>query len=401
MNDKQLEYFFETQSKIHSIIIRIYKDGRFNNLIKAYGKAKSQNDIMSVPSKINTERFEGKKNLELLDEGQFLLGYVRNMTTQDVILLGPVRFGELTDADITGVMTKYDFPIIMKNVISQILYSTPIMNIENFATLLSVFNLVINGTVVPTPQIMRENSEIKSNEEDFIETNDIVTPHSTGEYENTLWYCIKNGLVDEIDKINYEQYKGNVGKLGPTYLRSMKNALIALNTICLRAAISGGLDTETAYTLGNKYAQRIEAATSIADLGKISPALRKDYCLRVKNLSKPKIDNMHMYKATEYIQNNIYSKLSVSEIAKKVKISPVYLSALAKEHLKCTLPQYINRQKINEAKKLLRFTDKSLSEIATLLSFSSQSHFQNQFKKIRGITPMEYREKYRKSNIEI
>lgn len=47
--------------------------------------------------------------------------------------------------------------------------------------------------------------------------------------------------------------------------------------------------------------------------------------------------------------------------------------------------------KVTEAQHLLQFSNDSLSEIADKLSFSSQSHFQNTFKKHTGFTPLQFR----------
>ena len=57
------------------------------------------------------------------------------------------------------------------------------------------------------------------------------------------------------------------------------------------------------------------------------------------------------------------------------------------------LADYIRTEKIEEAKRLLRFTDKPLSAIGAFLGFSSQGHFIGVFRKATGITPGEYREK--------
>ncbi len=53
--------------------------------------------------------------------------------------------------------------------------------------------------------------------------------------------------------------------------------------------------------------------------------------------------------------------------------------------------EFIMRCKLEEAKALLAYTDKSLSEISSYLCFSSQAYFQNVFKKKYGITPNAYR----------
>lgn len=52
---------------------------------------------------------------------------------------------------------------------------------------------------------------------------------------------------------------------------------------------------------------------------------------------------------------------------------------------------YITLRRMKEAASLLRYTDKSLGEISSYLCFSSQSYFQNVFKKHYGITPLQYR----------
>ena len=53
--------------------------------------------------------------------------------------------------------------------------------------------------------------------------------------------------------------------------------------------------------------------------------------------------------------------------------------------------EFIMRCKLEEAKSLLTYTDKSISEISSYLCFSSQAYFQNVFKKKYKITPNEYR----------
>ncbi len=55
---------------------------------------------------------------------------------------------------------------------------------------------------------------------------------------------------------------------------------------------------------------------------------------------------------------------------------------------------FVLKEKIEEAKRLLRYTDKSLNAIAAYLGFSSQSHFANTFRKYAGKSPSEFRKLY-------
>ena len=394
LSEEQLHYFCEAEARLTGVCVRIFQGRGEEKLLAVYGNRTLKNDLNDIPS--GHIIFEGKGTIGLADVEQFMLGRVLSEQDDKELVIGPIRMGELTESDIDALMAKFELPKALRDHISRFLLGTPVMPHENFLMLLSLFNLALNGSVVPISDILAGGPLKDTPKEDYIDTIDIVQPRTSGEYEETIRYLIRNGMLDEIEKLRYESYQGIVGQLGPSQMRSLKNSLIILNSMCLRAAISGGLDTETAYTLGELYVQRIEKAETLTELGKLSQTIKRDYCRRVKQLSAPKIDNLYVLRSAEYVQKHIYEKVTARELAERAGVSPEYLSTLFSEHLKCSIPQYIARQKILEAKKLLRFTEKPLSEIAALLNFSSQSYFQAQFKKIRGITPAAYREKYRK-----
>lgn len=396
MNHEQLQYFLEVQARVTGICIRIYRDRSLNELLVIYGNHTIEHDYSHIPLNMTSQQFQNDSSIELYDEGQFLIGRILSAADGTVLLIGPVRLGELTKSDIDAIMQKYSMPQTLRTSIERFLLSTPVMPPENFVMMLSMFHLVVNEQIIPVKDFWKSDHRSEEIREDYVDTVDIVQPRTSGDYEETLRYYIKNGMADEIENLHYEDYQGIVGTLGPSQLRSMKNSLIILNSMCLRAAISGGLDSETAYTLGELYVKRIESAQSILDLAKLSHIIKRDYCLRVKRISAPQIENLYVLKASEYIQEHLYKKITAQELAGQVGVTPEYLSLLFQKNLNISIPQYIAQQKILEAKKLLRFTDKSLAEIAALLCFSSQSYFQQQFRRIRGLTPAAYREKYRK-----
>lgn len=99
-----------------------------------------------------------------------------------------------------------------------------------------------------------------------------------------------------------------------------------------------------------------------------------------------------MFKScAEYVAKNLYAPIRVEEIARSLGYTRSYLSTCFRRQTGMTLTRYILGEKVREAQRMLEFTDKSLSEIADLFSFSSQSHFQNVFRKITGMTPLAYR----------
>ena len=70
------------------------------------------------------------------------------------------------------------------------------------------------------------------------------------------------------------------------------------------------------------------------------------------------------------------------------------LSKKFKEDPGENIADFILKEKTEEAKRLLRYSDKSLTAIGSYLGFSSASHFSRVFKTYVGSTPSEYREKH-------
>ena len=82
-------------------------------------------------------------------------------------------------------------------------------------------------------------------------------------------------------------------------------------------------------------------------------------------------------------------------IAKELFMNCPYLSAKFKEEAGETLTDFIWKEKTEEAKRLLRYSDKSFSSIGAYLGFSSPGHFSQVFKKYTGKTPSEYRDRFK------
>lgn len=104
-----------------------------------------------------------------------------------------------------------------------------------------------------------------------------------------------------------------------------------------------------------------------------------------------KAENPTINHAVAYIKNNVTVKLTSENIAKAVKTNKRYLFANFKRETGKTLVQCINKEKVKKACYYLQFTDKSLADISSSLSFSMQSYFQSVFKKITGQTPSDWR----------
>jgi len=97
-------------------------------------------------------------------------------------------------------------------------------------------------------------------------------------------------------------------------------------------------------------------------------------------------------RAVDFIDRNFWDvSVSLDRVAKEVNISPNYLSAIFSQEMGQTLTEYLTSKRIEEAKRMLRQTDKLLSEIAYAVGYKDSRYFSFVFKKITGRTPSEYR----------
>jgi AraC-like DNA-binding protein len=86
---------------------------------------------------------------------------------------------------------------------------------------------------------------------------------------------------------------------------------------------------------------------------------------------------------------------SIDKIAEKLSVSQRYLSDTLKKETGKTTTEHLQLYLINEAKNILLNPNKSISEVAYDLGFDYPQYFSRLFKKKEGISPSEYREKYK------
>jgi AraC family transcriptional regulator len=78
-------------------------------------------------------------------------------------------------------------------------------------------------------------------------------------------------------------------------------------------------------------------------------------------------------------------------LSEKLSVDYVYLSTLFSSSEGITIEKYIIAQKIERVKELLAYQELTLSEIAYQMGYSSVHHLSNQFKKVTGLTPKDYK----------
>jgi len=238
-----------------------------------------------------------------------------------------------------------------------------------------------------------QDEAIFINCEYYLQTNDYRMQqfsHSPYAVEQEICRTISNGDTLRAKSILGEINRRPRAKLAETAVRSLKNSIICSCTFMARAAITGGVSPDDAFTLSDTYIQRIEECSDINELLKFEDAMISGYTSAVNSVRKSRYSTA-VYQALNYIDAHLCEPISVSRIANAVFLNPNYLSGIFSKETGETIHSCIIRRRIEEAAFYVRNSTESIAEIAAFYQFSSQSHFVQSFKRVMGVTPGIYR----------
>ena len=100
---------------------------------------------------------------------------------------------------------------------------------------------------------------------------------------------------------------------------------------------------------------------------------------------------MEISQVKSFLDEHYKEKLSLESVASHFFIDKHYLARLFKEQYGVTLVTYLQQVRITHAKRMLRFTDKSIEEIGLECGIGELNYFSRVFKKLEGVSPSEFR----------
>lgn len=283
------------------------------------------------------------------------------------------------------------------------LETIPSYPLLNFVQILCSVNYFLNHEpFVPSDLLLKGDLEIPA-------MSSVETPsstkaefeepiHNTYDFEQTLFSYLRNGQTGKLKSMLKSQPTGRPGKIAYDELRQQKNLFVCAVTLATRAAIEGGLEKETAFSLSDLYIQSMERLYSLNDISRLSTKMLVDFTERVAGVLQSGCTTKLSKNVHNFIITNIDCRLSTAEIAQSMQMNRTYLCEQFRQDTGKSLHVYITEQKVNEAKRLLHTTTKPIIEISDHLGFSSQSYFQNIFKKATGKTPGQFREQITPKN---
>lgn len=173
---------------------------------------------------------------------------------------------------------------------------------------------------------------------------------------------------------------------------------VAATTLFAQAASKSVLtyaDVESISVTFIKYAENLLSRTEYINLYK---TMAIGFTKRVEEFKIRKQYAPAIKKAIEYIEANVHRSLSLDEISNHVGLSRSYFSQLFAKETGNPLNHFLKSHKVEQAVRLLKYTQMSISEISESLDFCSQSYFTEVFKEITHVTPVSYRKRFQIQN---
>jgi AraC family transcriptional regulator len=98
-----------------------------------------------------------------------------------------------------------------------------------------------------------------------------------------------------------------------------------------------------------------------------------------------------LHKVEEFLSDRLAEDISVGVLAELVDLSPFHFSRVFKQTTGMSPLQFVTRERIAHAQRLIRETPRTLIEIALEVGYTSPSHFAQVFRRVVGVTPTEFR----------
>ena len=384
--------FLNLLYNITFIPIHFYKG---DTLISAFPPNELPVDFISVYKHMLTESTE---NVSYRSTKEFLfIGIVQNFNTSESVIVGPISNVSISTDMIDSMIKDYSLPIEYKAGIEEYYQKTPSFTVSQFFNTLSLINREMNHETIDLISTLNVFDPVMEKEvgqkhiDELVEMKENERFHATYLFEKEYYGYVQRGDIDGLKAFLGHTPNITEGKVAGDSLRQAKNIFISSITMITRKAIEGGLDAETAYLLSDSYIQEAEKMTDPSAITFLNATAAMDFTKRVSEAKIPSGMPLDIYKAIQYISNHVNQSISVEEIADHLGMERSTLSKKFKRELGFNISAFIMRKKLEEARSLLHYSDRTVSEISEYLCFSSQSYFQNVFKQKYGMTPKEYR----------
>ena len=265
------------------------------------------------------------------------------------LIFGPVSLTPYSDSELHQMYIDYVVPQESRREFSDFFQRVPQFSLSSFLIKLAFINYCLNGEILPVRELLPQQTFHAARTADTLyeKRADSIHNHSH-EIESVIHEIIRTGRPEALAQLEFNESFANVGIIGPTALRQLKNTIIVSTTVATRAAIDGGLDTDAAYQLSDSFIQTAESLSDPDALYELMGRVAYTFAERVKEAQMPVSSDGMIQNAIRFIQQNVCEHITVEDVAEHVGFSRSYFSTYFKKELGFSVNAFITRCKMEK-----------------------------------------------------
>lgn len=399
LNLEYLEHISKTLYYSTGIPVNILNES--NDSVYSYGSNTSIfdsfNDVLHGLNnhiyKIQARSINGIGTFTTIYGFSFITAIIANENTYyGSILMGPILMEQPSERIINEILKRNNLPLSKRSVVENAIKKITVINNARNYYICKLLTSVLSAV----PILDNDSFGIQLKPEDFEDDNfDNTTEVANYNYglERLFLSKVSSGDIETTKSIFKDQIKPlYFTNLGTENLRPVKNNGIVFSTLLARAAITGGVEPDTALSLADSYIRKIEDIYRYNELINVIEQMAIQFTEQVLQTSE--VNHVSVVKkVSKYIHSHLSEQIRLNDVAEYVGLSPNYFSSLFKREMGIAFADYVNEIRIKESQFLLETTDYSIIDIAVAVGFNNQNYFTTIFRKHTGTTPKQFRMK--------
>ncbi len=316
-----------------------------------------------------------------------------------LFFVGPYLTREFSLHDIHTLMNNLQIPSELFPQLQEYYYALPTITMKTaFSSLLRHAYAGILHTGLPLVQyvdlkLLEPQEKFWENHLFFVPEDAVLSMQLLEEryhLEDELLDALAHGNLPKALSVSDTMSSMRFAPRTDNELRNHKNLMLTFNTLLRRTSYVAGVHPFYIDAVSSNYAVLIEQCRTVDETHDIKSYMIRSYCDLVEKRSMSSYSEP-IRKILVTIDASLTGDLSLKRFANDLFLNTSYLSTLFKKEVGMTLTDYVNKNRIEYAKKLLKSTTLSVQDVASKSGISDIHYFTRLFRRETNMTPREWR----------
>lgn len=306
-------------------------------------------------------------------------------------VIGPLISSDISYSSINNSMYDKGLSTELLPNLKTLIHQLPVVTAPFFLMYTIMLHCCVTGEKIQQVEIQHQISEEKDKSNTGIQTYHTNRQH-TYEAERELLAMVREGNLNY--QPAFEKIRGLSHGVRVRTGKPLEQAAISgivFTSLCVRAAIEGGLSQENAYTIGDSYIQRMTGCHNLPELSAAISEMYDSFVQRVHRLRTNSEKSKAVLVCCDYISIHLEDQITLKTLAGLAGYDEYYLSRKFKNETGLSISSYIKKARIERAQQYLLTSNDPIQDIARRFQFCSSSYFAKTFQQYTGMTPQEFR----------